>query len=83
MISSDEIKKLGLLSRIKITDSEAHELQKGLDSVLGYVSKLSKVSTKEAGVPAFSISNVFRKDEPVKDESEIKKGEHIRVKRIL
>ncbi len=83
MSSLDEIKKLGLLSRIKITSHEAQELQKGLDSVLGYVSKLGKVSTKEAEVSASSISNVFRKDNPAKDESEIKKGEHIRVKRIL
>ncbi len=83
MISLDEIKKLGLTRRIKMTSHEAQEFQKGLDSILGYVSKLGKVSTKEAEVSASLISNVFRKDEPIKDESEVKKGEHIRVKRIL
>ncbi|PIZ56406.1 MAG: hypothetical protein COY22_01365, partial [Candidatus Tagabacteria bacterium CG_4_10_14_0_2_um_filter_40_13] len=79
----DEIKKLGLLSRIKITSHESQELQKGLDAILGYVSKLGKALTKETEVSASSISNVFRKDELIKDESEIQKGAHIRVKRIL
>jgi len=83
MISSDEIKKLGLLSRIKIGDREAEELQKSLDAVLGYVSKLSKVATKEAEISAPGISNVCRKDEALKDESELKRGEHIKVKHIL
>ncbi len=95
MISLDEIKKLGLLSRIKITSREAQELQKGLDSILGYVSKLKKVPIDAHQGPSFLKSsrtvfggasenfNVFRKDEPIKDESEITKGAHIRVKRIL
>ena len=83
MISLDEIKKLGLLSRIKLSSREAQELQKGLDAILGYVSKLGKVSTKEAEFSTSSISNIFRKDEPIQDESEIQKGAHIRVKRIL
>ncbi len=95
MISLDEIKKLGLLSRIKITGHEAQEFQKGLDSILGYVSKLQKAPVDVRQGPSFLKSsrtvlngvpenfNVFRKDEPIKDESEVKKGEHIRVKRIL
>ncbi len=83
MISLDEIKKLGLLSRIKMTSHEAQEFQRGLGSILGYVSKLGKVSIKEAEASVSLISNVFRKDEPIKDESEVQKGEHIRVKRIL
>jgi len=95
MISLDEIKKLGLLSRIKITSGEAQELQKGLDSILDYVSKLKEVPVDAYQRPSFLKSsrtvfggapenfNVFRKDETIKDESEIKKGEHIRVKRIL
>ena len=83
MISLDEIKKLGLLSRIKITNSGAEELQKSLDAILGYVSKLGKILAKESEASASSISNVFRKDEPLKDESEVQKGAHIRVKRIL
>lgn len=95
MISLDEIKKLGLLSRIKIGSHEAQELQKGLDAILGYVSKLGKAPVKEVKISEAptpphqnlwcggKISNVFRKDEPTKDESEVKKGAHIRVKRIL
>ncbi len=82
MISSDEIKKLGLLSRIKITNSEAQELQKDLGAILDYVGQLKKAPAKEIEVSK-TISNVFREDEPIKDESEVKKGEHIRVKRIL
>lgn len=95
MVSLDEIKKLGLLSRIKITSREAQELQKDLDSILGYVSKLKEAPIDACQRPSFLKSsrtvlggvpesfNIFREDKPIKDESEVKKGEHIRVKRIL
>ncbi len=71
-----------------MSPSEQKELQKDLGAILDYVGQLKKAPpksetgpTEEGGVP--EISNVFREDEPINDESEIKKGEHIKVKHIL
>lgn len=95
MISSEEIKKLGLLARIELNAGEEKELQRELEAILGYVSKLKEASVDANQGPSFlkssrtvlnglpEISNVFRADEPLEDKSEIKKGEHIKVKHIL
>lgn len=84
---------MALLARIELDKKEAEELQKDLGVILDYVSKLKEAPVDEAQGPSFlksprtvlapEISNVFRGDEPVKDESEVKKGEHVRVKHIL
>ncbi len=100
MISSEEIKKLGLLARIEISAREEKELQKELEAILSYVSKLKeappsprlrraspsgaeKEISDDFDGDAPKILNVFRKDEPLEDKSEIKKGEYIKVRYIL
>lgn len=89
MISSDEIKKMGLLARIEITSHEAQEIQKDLEAILSYVSKLKQAPPSSETRPLKEIevskilTNVFRNDEPVEDKSDVKKGEHIKVKHIL
>jgi aspartyl/glutamyl-tRNA(Asn/Gln) amidotransferase C subunit len=82
MISLEEVKKLGLLARIELDKKEAEELQRELGQILDYVSKLKKAPIREAGASE-TLKNVFREDEPINDESEIKKGEYVRVKHIL
>jgi len=82
MISSEEVKKLALLARIEMGLSEQKELQKDLGAILDYVGQLKKAPIKEIEASE-TISNVFRKDEPIKDESKVQKGAHIKVKRIL
>jgi aspartyl/glutamyl-tRNA(Asn/Gln) amidotransferase C subunit len=83
----EEVKKLALLARIEMDKKELEELQKDLEAILSYVSQL-----KKAPLPSLSgavhngapeISNVFREDEPINDESGIERGEYIRVKHIL
>ena len=95
MISLEEVKKLALLARIELDKKEAEELQKDLGAILDYVGQLKKAPVDTYQGPSFfkssrtvidgapEVSNVFREDEPVIDESEIKKGEHIKVKHIL
>ncbi len=82
MISLEEVKKLALLARIEIDKKEAEELQKDLGAILDYVSKLKKAPPREIEISA-TLNNVFREDEPLMDESEIKKGEHFKVKHIF
>ncbi len=73
---------MALLARIEMDKKELEELQKDLGAILDYIGQLKKASPREIEVSE-KISNVFREDEPIMDESEIKKGEHIRVKHIL
>ncbi len=89
MISSEEVKKIALLARIELDKRESEELQKDLGVILDYVSTLQKAPVRDTGSSASSqtkapeILNIFREDEPVKDDSDIKKGEHAKVKHIL
>lgn len=73
---------MALLARIELDKKEVEELQKDLGTILDYVSKLKKAPMKEVE-SSQKISNVFREDEPIIDESEIKKGKHIKVKHIF
>jgi len=82
MISLEEVKKLALLARIEMDKKELEELQKDLGAILDYVGQLKKAPVKEIKTSAM-LNNVFREDEPVIDESEIKKGDYIKVKHIL
>lgn len=77
------------LARIELTPKEEKELQKDLGLILDYVSKLKEapIDTRQ-GPSLFKssrtvLNNVFREDEPIEDESDVEKGEHIRVKHIL
>lgn len=84
---------MALLARIEIGADEAKELQKDLGAILDYVSKLKEAPVDDAQGPSLEtskrtvlapeISNIFRGDEPVADNSDVKKGEHVRVKHIL
>ena len=88
-ISGEEVKKLALLARIEISAAEVKKLQKELGAILGYVSQLKEAPPREVKSSDFSenqfpkIANIFAEDKPVEDKSEVKKGEHIRVKHIL
>jgi aspartyl-tRNA(Asn)/glutamyl-tRNA(Gln) amidotransferase subunit C len=82
MISLDEIRKLALLARIEMSPSEQKELQKDLGTILDYVSRLKKVPVREIKISE-TLTNVFRNDEPIEDKSDVKKGEHIKVKHIF
>lgn len=73
---------MALLARIEMDKKEAEELQKDLGAILDYVGQLKKAPVKEIETSE-KISNIFREDEPINDESEIKKGEHIKVKHVF
>lgn len=73
---------MGLLARIELSEHEAEELQKDLEAILNYISKLKKAPIKEVEISG-KLTNVFRDDEPVEDKSDVKRGEHVKVKHIL
>lgn len=80
---------MATLARIEMDKKELEELQKDLGQILDYVGQLKKAPVDAHQGPSFFkssktvLNNVFREDEPVMDESEIKKGEHIKVKHIF
>ncbi|MCK5027872.1 MAG: Asp-tRNA(Asn)/Glu-tRNA(Gln) amidotransferase subunit GatC [Candidatus Pacebacteria bacterium] len=94
-ITKKDVDKLTELSRVEMSDAEKNDILKDLESILGYVSEIQEVATKEA--PAKErigmLRNVMREDEdPNKEgiyttemvESAPKsEGDHIKVKKIL
>ena len=65
-ISNDEVLKVGLLSRIRLSDAEVETFAQQLSSILDYVDKLQELDTSRAEPLAhpLPITNVLRKDEP-------------------
>lgn len=64
MITKAEVEKLAHLARIELTEAEKKELQKELDSILHFVSKLKEADIGEiqAGSHILEENNVFRED---------------------
>ena len=96
MIELKEIDKLAELSRIEMTSEEKKEVQKDLESILGYISEIQDVVTDSEKPPEERIGvlrNVMREDNDenkeglytdkmVKSAPKNKKG-YIKVKKIL
>ena len=89
----EDVQKLATLSRIDINEDEQKELLKDLESILGYVSEIQEVVTKERNVEMIEYGNVMREDEDAHDsgvytkdilkEAPSTKDGYIRVKKIL
>jgi aspartyl-tRNA(Asn)/glutamyl-tRNA(Gln) amidotransferase subunit C len=65
-ISKDEVLKVGLLSRIRLSGEEVEKFSSQLSAILDYVDKLRHLDTREVEplAHALPIHNVLRKDEP-------------------
>ncbi len=94
MISIKEVEKLAQLSRIALTTEEKESLRKDMDSILGLVDQVKKVSAGEVSEKkAGSLRNVFREDgsphesgiftEVLISSAPRREGNYIRVKKIL
>lgn len=94
MISLKEIEKLAELSRLELSQQEKEAFQKDMDSILGYVDQVKKVSgsvstEKKAGL----VHNVMREDknphesgiytETLISASPKRDGNYLKVKKIL
>ncbi|MFZ5830602.1 MAG: Asp-tRNA(Asn)/Glu-tRNA(Gln) amidotransferase subunit GatC [Planctomycetota bacterium] len=64
-ITRDEVAKVSLLARLRLTDAELDTLTTQLSSVLDYMELLSEVDTSEVEpmAHAVEVSNVLRGDE--------------------
>ncbi len=62
MLKKEDIEKLAELARLEIPDGEKETLRKEVDSILGYVSEIQKVSGSGVKKEAGEIRNVMRED---------------------
>ena len=92
MITKEEIQNLANLSRIKISAKEAEDLVSEIDSILGYVDQIKKISG-ESGEEASLVKNVMREDVVTHQAGEFtedllslapsREGDYLKVKKIL
>jgi aspartyl-tRNA(Asn)/glutamyl-tRNA(Gln) amidotransferase subunit C len=93
-VDKDEIRRLAKLSKIKLSEEQIEEFASEIDSILGYVSKLSEVDTKglKPTTQVTGLVNVSREDEVIDykitreqllELSPDSKDGFIKVKRVL
>jgi aspartyl-tRNA(Asn)/glutamyl-tRNA(Gln) amidotransferase subunit C len=63
-ISRQEIEKVALLARLRLTDNELSKMTAELAQIVGYVDQLGEVNTDgiEPMAHAIELANVFRAD---------------------
>ncbi len=95
MISTDDVKKLAALARIKLTLEEETSLAGDMENILGYVQQLQDVSAEQHAVAADANAarNVLRPDEAPHERgaysedllaaAPARQGQHVKVKKIL
>lgn len=95
-ISNKDIEKLGDLARIKLSEEEKKGLKTDIESILGYVSEIQKVSSdKERDMTSDKEGhiNIMREDEKphesglytekILDNAPEREGDYVKVKKIL
>jgi aspartyl-tRNA(Asn)/glutamyl-tRNA(Gln) amidotransferase subunit C len=93
-VTSEEVKQIGALARLELTEEEIKKYQIELSGILDYIDLIQKVDTKEIKPTAqvTGLSDVVRED--VKKPSELtrdeifantpdKKDGYIKVKSVL
>ena len=94
MITVTEIEKLAALSRIELAPEEKEEFRKSMDSILGYVDQVKKVSaTLSSEKKAGTLRNVMREDtnphesgihtEILISAAPKREGNYVKVKKVL
>ena len=63
-LSDDDVRKLALLARLELSDDEVSDVGSQLDSILGFVRKLSELDTTdvEPMTTALDVDNRWRND---------------------
>ena len=93
MISEEDVKKLASLARIKLTPEEETKYAKDMESILGYVSQVTKAGKNKTEQVVSTHRNIFRDDNNphesgIHSEELLKSAPHreqdyVKVKKIL
>ena len=64
-ISTDDVRRLAMLSSLQLSDDEAEDLKSDLSSILTYIEQLSELDTTgvEPTYQVTDLENVMRSDE--------------------
>lgn len=91
-ITAEEVRNLASLSRIKLSDEEVESLRGDMDSILGYVADINKLSLEEVQTEV-ERRNIFRNDDEANISGEYtekllalspeREGNYVKVKKIL
>ncbi len=75
MIDIEQVRKVALLARLKLTDAEEQQFTEQLSSILDYVQQLDELNTEnvEPTTRAIELSNITRQDDlkPFEDRESI------------
>ena len=93
MIDGEDIKKLAVLARIKLSQEEIDSLVKEIDPILAYVGQINDASGGVVVSSASATINTLREDEnphesglhsaELIESAPQKEGNYIKVKKIL
>ena len=73
--TSNGVKKLAALARIRVDDSELEKFTSEFDAILKYVGQLESLSLPESEVRRPVLRNVMREDGETRMKSDFKRGE--------
>ena len=64
-LTRDEVDKVSLLARLKLSEEELDKMTPQLNAIVGYVEQLSELNTDGVApmAHAMDVANVFRDDE--------------------
>ena len=70
-MTEEDIRKLGLLARLELSDDDVNTLGPQLQSILGFVAKLSELDTDgvEPMTTALDVDNRWREDKTMESLS--------------
>ncbi len=94
MATTEEVKKLATLARIKLADAELEKFTGEFDTILGYVGQLEKLNLPQnVGGEKPPLRNIMRKDgdshahaahtEKLAEQFSAREGNALRVKQII
>jgi aspartyl-tRNA(Asn)/glutamyl-tRNA(Gln) amidotransferase subunit C len=95
-MDKEEVLKLAKLARIDLSDTEATNLSREIESILDYVSQVkgaTKATSNKLEANSFAVRNVMREDtdphesgihtESLLAEAPARDGNYLKVKKIL
>lgn len=94
MATTEEVKKLAALARIRVEDSELEKFTSEFDAILAYVGELEKLELpKDSGAEKPALRNVMRADaaphesgmytEKIAEQFSAREGNALSVKQII
>jgi aspartyl-tRNA(Asn)/glutamyl-tRNA(Gln) amidotransferase subunit C len=93
MATTEDVKKLAALARIRVEDAELEKFTGEFDAILNYVGQLEKLELPVAGSEKPALRNVMRADgephaagahtEKIAEQFSAREGDALAVKQII